>query len=127
MLFFHVSGHGFELVSKLAVLKQRINTYCTQPAVRYYLQPDRKGNITDLQTELAKLQQFQRDIDKVLGGGASVEPGSMSAQASSTETCFKVIRQTISTGVISIIVKIISTNNKMESYVIVLFYFSYVH
>jgi hypothetical protein len=105
MLFFHVSGHGFELVSKLAVLKQRIKTYCTQPAVQYYLQPGRKGNITDLQTELAKLQQFQRDIDKVLGGGASVEPGSMTTQASSTETCFKVIRQTISTGVISIIVK----------------------
>ena len=86
MLFFHASGHGFELVSKLAVLKQRSKTYCTQPAVQYYLQPGRKGNITDLQTELAKLQQFQRDIDKVLGGGTSVEPGSMTVQAS--ETCF---------------------------------------
>ena len=100
MLFFHVSGHGFELVSKLAVLKQRIKTYCIQPAVQYYLQPGRKGNITNLQTELAKLQQFQRDIDKVLGGGASVEPGSMTAQVSSNETCFKDIRQTISTGVL---------------------------
>lgn len=93
-----IAGHGFELVSKLVVLKQRIQNYCTQPAVQYYLRPGKKGYITDLQTELSKLQQFQKDIDKVLGGGASVELESMNAEASSTEKCFKAIRQTISTS-----------------------------
>ena len=68
------SGHGFELVSKLVVLKQRIQTYCTLPAVQYYLQV-RQSNITDLQSELAKLEQLQRDIEKAIKGVVSVESG----------------------------------------------------
>ena len=99
------SGHGFELVSKLVVLKQRIQTYCTLPAVQYYLQSGRRGNITDLQSELAKLEQLQRDIEKVMEGVGSVESGSITGLDASNEQglhekCFQAIRQSISTGML---------------------------
>ena len=74
LLLYYISGHGYELVAKLSILKQRIDTYSKQPCVQYYLnlQPGSDHNLTDLRLQLAELAQMHADMERRLVEEAAV-------------------------------------------------------
>ena len=95
MLFSFISGHGFELLSKMQILKQRILTYSNQPSVEYYLQPGNQHTLADLRSELAQLVQMQADIEKISEDRGIADSNDI---VGGNKRCVETIRKYISAG-----------------------------
>ena len=91
-----LSGHGFELLSKMKILKQRILTYSKQPSVQYYLEPGNPHTLADLRSELAQLVQMQADIERNISEDRGVADSN--DIVGGNKRCVETIRKYMSAG-----------------------------
>ena len=97
LLFSFKSGHGFDLLSKLPILKQRMLTYSMQPSVQYYLQPCNQ-HMLDLRAELAQLVHMQPDIERKLLQVGRREVVDSNGIIEGNQRCVETIRKYVSAG-----------------------------